>query len=144
MISALIRRHGCRSRLESIFGFAAALLMRRATKQLPCDYIMHTHYCFHSAGSIRQNWIPWFNQIWRGANYALTQKTLLLGIKFISHGRPSIHHFSPRRDLMNSRPCFQRKYFPHSFGHHIMIIAAYRSTRKIRSCLAVGRRRVWI
>jgi hypothetical protein len=35
---------------ESIFGFAAALLMRPARNQtqLPCDYIMHTHYCFHS------------------------------------------------------------------------------------------------
>jgi hypothetical protein len=67
----------CRSRRESIFGFAAALLMRCATKQLPCDYIMHTHthYCFHSADrSIRQNWIPWFNQIWRGANYLAQRK----------------------------------------------------------------------
>ena len=116
------RFRGCRSRRESIFGFAAALLMRCATKQLPCDYIMHTHthiivFTRGRSHSIRQNWIPWFNQIWRGANY-LARRENAAWVNFISLPRspilhPSIISLSPHllhavyRYLMNSRPRFE-------------------------------------
>jgi hypothetical protein len=89
----------CRSRRESIFGFAAALLMRCATKQLPCDYIMHTLLFSLIAAdrSIRQNWIPWFNQIWRGANYLAARRENLSPT--VTHPA-SIHHISLSNSML--------------------------------------------
>lgn len=82
-------------------------------------WLYHAHTLLFSLiaadRSIRQNWIPWFNQIWRGANYLAARRENLSPT--VAHPA-SIHHISLScnsahlhavyiPDLMNSRPRFE-------------------------------------